>query len=71
VLPFTGRGGLRVLRIGEPAKVRSCLQAFTLKAQLARAVALDPEVLDAKSEQQSLRRKLRNSRRLNGGYLER
>jgi hypothetical protein len=61
-----------VLRIGEPAKVRSCLQAFTLKAQLARAVAEDPEILEARSEQQSLRRRLRNSRRRKGGeYLER
>lgn len=61
-----------MLRIGEPAKVRSCLQSFTLKAQLATAVAQDAGIMKARSEQQSLRRRLRNSRRRRGGeYLER
>lgn len=58
-----------MLRIGEPAKVRSCLQAFTLKAQLAKAVAQDCEILEARSEQQSLRRRLWNSKRRKGEYL--
>lgn len=65
------RGGLRVLRIGEPAKVRSCLQGWTLKAQLAKEVAKDPHIQDARTEQQSLRRRLRNSRRKGGEYMER
>jgi hypothetical protein len=66
----TGRGKLRVLRIGEPAKVRSCLKDWTLKAQLAKEVALDSNIQDARREQQNLRRKLRNSRRKNGEYME-
>lgn len=66
-----GKGNLRVLRIGEPAKVRSCLQAYTLKAQLSKAVEADPVIASARREQQSLRRKLRNSRRKGGDYMER
>lgn len=59
----TDRGGLRVLRIGEPAKVRSCLQACTLKVQLAQAMDKDPEITAARREQQDLRRKLRRKSR--------
>jgi hypothetical protein len=47
-----GKGKLRVLRIGEPAKVRSCLQAYTLKAQLSKAVEADPAIAAARNEQQ-------------------
>ena len=63
VLNGTVRGGLRVLRIGEPAKVRSCLQRFTLKAQLADAVTKDENISEARREQQQLRKQLRQSRR--------
>jgi hypothetical protein len=66
-----GKGNLRVLRVGEPAKVRSCLQAHTLKAQLAKAVEADPEISAARREQQSLRRQLRNSRRKGGDFMAR
>lgn len=59
-----------MLRIGEPAKVRSCLKDWTLKAQLAKEVAQDPAISEAKREQHSLRRRLRNSRRKNGDYME-
>lgn len=66
-----GKGKLRVLRIGEPVKVRSSLQAFTLKAQEAKAVAADPGIAEARREQQALRKRLRNSRRKRGEYLDR
>ena len=62
-----GRGGLRVLRVGEPAKVRSCLQGFTLKAQLSKAVESNSTITAARAEQQALRRRLRKSRRRSGG----
>lgn len=58
-----------MLRIGEPAKVRSCLQSLTLKAQLAQAVSQDPAIMEARAEQQSLRRRLRQSRKRKGEYL--
>lgn len=51
--------------------MRSCLQGFTLKAQLAKAVEQDDEIQAARREQQNLRRKLRNSRLRRGEYLER
>lgn len=63
---------MRVLRIGEPAKVRSCLQSVTLKAQLAKAVEQDSAITEARAEQRSLRRRLRSARRRSGGeFLER
>jgi hypothetical protein len=61
---------LGVLRIGEPAKVRSCLQGVTLKAQLAKAVEQNGFITDAREEQRSLRRRLRKSHR-GGEYVER
>lgn len=64
--------GLRVVRIGEPAKVRSSLKPFTLKAQVAAALAQDPKTVAAMTRQQQLRREvnywrsLQNARRREG-----
>lgn len=56
-------GGLRVLRIGEPVKVRSSLQRFTLRAQIDLAVAKDSTIAEAKAEQRILRQQLRAMRK--------
>lgn len=47
----TTGGALKVLRIGEPVKVRSCLQRFTLRAALEE----DGAIKKARKEQQELR----------------
>jgi hypothetical protein len=63
VLPLPAGGGLRVLRIGEPVKVRSSLQRFTLRAQIEAAVTKDTTIAEARSEQKRLRQKLRAMRK--------
>jgi hypothetical protein len=55
--------GLRVLRVGEPVKVRSSLQRFTLRAQIDAAVVKDATIAEARSEQKRLRQKLRSMRK--------
>lgn len=61
-LLFAG-GGLRVLRVGEPVKVRSSLQRYTLRAQVEAAVAKDTTICEAREEQRSLRQQLRTMRK--------
>jgi hypothetical protein len=52
-----------VLRIGEPVKVRSSLQRFTLRAQIDAAVVKDATIAEARAEQKRLRQKLRSMRK--------
>lgn len=63
------RGGLKVLRIGEPVKVRSCLQRFTLRAALDEAIKQNSAISAARREQQSLRQQLRLAKTRRGPSL--
>lgn len=49
-----------MLRIGEPVKVRGCLQRYTLRAQVDAALTRCSAVQEARQEQQQLRRQLRS-----------